>query len=94
MPNLIITSCTITSIFNGFIARSPKILFPKTLRLEIEYLADMFRKNEHDRKMLQKIINIFEKETNRINNNNNNNDKKQTTPLPVYQKRCFKQAFT
>ena len=44
--------------------------------------------------MLQKIINIFEKETNRINNNNNNNDKKQTTPLLVYQKRCFKQAFT
>ena len=60
------------------------------MRLEIEYLADMFRKNEHDRKMLQKIINIFEKETNRINNNNNNNDKKQTNTFACIPKEVFK----
>ena len=47
----------------------------------------MFRKNGHDRKTLQKMINNFEKKTRSVNNNNNNNnnnnaEKKQTIDFP------------
>ena len=50
------------------------------MRVEIEYLTDAFCENGYDRKILQKIINNFEKKTFRINinNNNNNTDKSQT----------------
>ena len=80
-----IPSDTTTSIFKGFLARVTKICPEKYLKAEIEYLTDMFRKNEPDRKTLQKMINNFEKETRSVNNNNNNNnnaEKKQTIAFP------------
>ena len=50
----------------------------------MEYLTDIFCENGHDRKILKKIINDFEKKTrtNINTNNNNNNNKKQTTTVP------------
>ena len=53
------------------------------MRGEIQYLNDIFCKNGHDRKTLQKIINNFEKKTHGTNSNNNNNtNKKQTITFP------------
>ena len=55
--------------------------------MEIEYLTDIFCKNRHDRKTLQKIINSFEKKTPSTNKNNNSNtDKKQTITFTWIQK--------
>ena len=69
---------TITTIFKGFLARATKICFEKYLRVEIEYLIDIFCQNGHDRKTLHKIIYSFEKKTCSTNNNidNNNTNKK------------------
>ena len=78
------TPDTVTSIFKGFLARATKICSAKYLKVEIEYLTDIFCKNGHDRKTLKKIINDFEKKTRTtINTNNNNNtNKKQTITVP------------
>ena len=66
----------ITRIFKGFLAGAIKIYSEKCLRVEIEYLTDIFCENGHDRKTLQKIVNNFEKKTRSINNDNNNTNKK------------------
>ena len=77
----------ITSIFKRFIVRATKFCSEKYLKAEIEYLTDMFCENGHDRKILQKIINNFEKKTRSFNNNNNNNtDKKHTIIFPLIPK--------
>ena len=53
------------------------------MRAAIVYLADIFYKNGHDRKTLQKIINNFEKKTCSTNSNNDNNtNKKKTITFP------------
>ena len=53
------------------------------MRAEIEYLTTIFCQNGHDRKILKKIINYFEKKTRSTNNNNTNNtNKKQTIAFP------------
>ena len=73
----------ITRIFKGFLAGAIKIYSEKCLRVEIEYLTDIFCENGRDRKTLQKIVNNFEKKTRSINNaNNNNTAKKQTITFP------------
>ena len=80
-------SYTITSIFKGFLARATKICSEKYLRREIEHLTDIFCKNGHDRKTLQKLINSFKNKTHGTNNNNNNNiNKKQTMTFPCIPK--------
>ena len=56
MPHSCIPPDTITSTFKGFLARTSKICSEKYLRVEIEYLTDIFRENGHDRETLQKII--------------------------------------
>ena len=76
-PHSFIPADTITSIFKGFLARANKIYSEKYLRVEIEYLTDIFCENGHDRKTLQKIINSFKKKTCSTNNNNNNTNEKQ-----------------
>ena len=82
-PHSCIPPDTIASIFKGFLARATKICPEKYLRVEIQYLTDIFCENGHDSKTLQKIINNFEKKTHGTNNNNNNNtNKKQTTTFP------------
>ena len=82
-PHSCILPHTITSIFKRFLARVTKICSEKYLRAEIQYLTDIFCENGHDRKTLQKMINIFEKKTHGTNNNNNNNtNKKQTITFP------------
>ena len=75
-PHSCITPDTITSIFKGFLARATKICSEKYLRAEIQYLADIFCENGHNRKTLQKIINNFEKKIHGTNKNNNNNTNK------------------
>ena len=75
-PHSFVPPETITSIFKGFLARATKICSEKYLREEIGYLTDIFCKNGHDRKTLQKIINSTEKKTLGTNNNNNNNNNK------------------
>ena len=57
---------TITSIFKGFLARATKIYPEKYLRAEMEYLTNTFCENGHDRKTLQKIINNYEKITQKV----------------------------
>ena len=47
--------------------------------MEIEYLIDTFCENGHDRLILQKIINNFEKKIPSTNSNNNNNNNTNTT---------------
>ena len=49
---------TITSIFNGFIARTTKICSEKFLRAEIEYLTGIFCENGHDKNTLHRIITL------------------------------------
>ena len=73
-----------TSIFKGFLARAAKICSEKYLRVEIQYLTDIFCENGHYRKTLQKIINNFETKTHGTNsdNNNSNTNKKQTITFP------------
>ena len=44
------------------------------MKEEIGYLTDIFCKNGHDRKTLEKIINSFEKKTLGTNNNNDDDD--------------------
>ena len=81
-PHSFIPADTITSIFKGFLARANKICSEKYLRVEIEYLTDIFCENGHDRKTLktsQRIINSFENKTRSTNNNNNNNTNKKQT---------------
>ena len=56
MPHSCIPPDTITSTFKGFLARTSKICSEKYLRVEIEYLTDIFRENGHDRETLQKMI--------------------------------------
>ena len=79
-PHSCIPTDTITSIFKEFLARATKICSEKYLRVEIKYLVDIFCKNGHDRKALQKLINSFEKKTRGTKNNinNRNTNKKQT----------------
>ena len=49
----------------------------------MEYLTHTFCENGHDRKILQKIINDYEKIARSTKNNNNNNtDKNQTITFP------------
>ena len=62
-PHSCIPPDTITSIFKRFPARATKICSEKYLRAEIQYLTDIFCENLHERKTLQKIINISEKKT-------------------------------
>ena len=79
-----IPSGTITSLFRGFLARTTKICSEKYLRVGTEYLTDMFAKMDTkniNKKLLQKIINNFEKKTRTISDNNNT-DKKQTITFP------------
>ena len=80
-----IPSGTITSLFRGFLARTTKICSEKYLRVGTEYLTDMFAKMDTkniNKKLLQKIINNFEKKTRTISDNNKNTDKKQTITFP------------
>ena len=50
-PHSCIPSSTFTSIFKAFLAKATKICSEKCLRVEIEYLADMFCENGYNRKM-------------------------------------------
>ena len=83
-PHSCIPPDTVTSICKGFLARATKICSGKYLKEEIEYLTDIFCENGHDRKILKKIINDFEKKTHTTINttNNNNTNKKQTIIAP------------
>ena len=83
-PHSCIPPDTVTSICKGFLARATKICSGKYLKEEIEYLTDIFCENGHDRKILKKIINDFEKKTHTTINttNNNNTNKKQTITAP------------
>ena len=64
------------------------------MREEIEYLTDIFCKNRHGRKTLQKIVNSCGKRTHGTNNddddddddNNNNTTKSKELPFLGYQK--------
>ena len=61
----------------------------KYLRVEIEYLTDIFCGNGHDRRTLKTINNDFEKKTRTTNNtttNNNNNTNKKQLPFLGYRK--------
>ena len=77
-----------TSIFKGFLEKATRICSEKCLRVEIEYLTDIFCENGHDRKTLKKINNDFEKKTRTTNNttNNNNNTNEKQLPSLGYQK--------
>ena len=70
-------------LVKGFLARSTKICSEQYLKMKIEYVTDMFCENGHEQKILQKMINNFEKKARSINNNiNTNTDKKQTITFP------------
>ena len=71
-PHFCIPPDTITGIFKGFIEGASKICSEKYLGAEIEYPTDILCEIEHNRKILQKMINSFEKKTRDSNNNNNN----------------------
>ena len=53
-PHSCIPPDTITSIFKGFLVRATKICSENYLRVEKEYLTDIFCENERDGKTLQK----------------------------------------
>ena len=71
-PHFCIPPDTITGIFKGFLEGASKICSEKYLGAEIEYPTDILCEIEHNRKILQKMINSFEKKTRDSNNNNNN----------------------
>ena len=73
-PHFCIPPDTITGIFKGFLEEASKICSEKYLGAEKEYLTDIFCENGHDRKILQKMVNSFEKKTRGSNNNNNKNN--------------------
>ena len=60
-PHSCIPPDTITNIFKGFLTRATKICAEKCLRVETEYLTDIFCKNGHDKKSLKKIMTLKRK---------------------------------
>ena len=60
-PHPCILPDTITNIFKGFLTRATKICSEKCLRVETEYLTDIFCKNGHDKKSLKKIMTLKRK---------------------------------